>query len=195
MIPRTATEVDGGLAPPSATTANREPSVKVWDPFVRICHWSLVVLFAVAFLTGDEIERIHVAAGYGIAGLVTARIVWGFIGPRFARFSDFVKGPRAVTGYLIEAASLKAPRSLGHNPAGGAMIVALLILLAGLSVTGYLMTTDAYWGSKVLEEIHEALANISLLLIGLHVAGVILSSLEHGENLIKAMITGRKRPL
>lgn len=178
-------ETAGGLAPPA--------TVKVWDPFVRIFHWSLVALFAIAFFTGDEIEWLHLVAGYSIAGLVALRLVWGFIGPRHARFADFVKGPRAVATFLKQSARLEAPRHLGHNPAGGMMIVGLLAGLAGLSITGVLMTTDAFWGSKVMEVIHEALANGMLILIALHVLGVIVASVEHGENLVTSMITGRKR--
>ena len=171
----------------------RPATVKVWDLFVRVFHWSLVALFAIAFLTGDEIEWLHLWAGYAIAALVAMRIVWGFIGPETARFASFVKGPRAVLTFLRQSMHLKAPRTLGHNPAGAAMIIALLVLLAGLCATGFAMTTDAYWGSKTLEEVHEALANITLALVGLHVLGVIVASLEHGENLVKAMVTGRKR--
>src|SRR3990170_1622410 len=169
--------------------------IKVWDPFIRFFHWSLVVLFTVAFLTGDEIEWLHLAAGYAIAALVATRIVWGFIGPRYARFSDFVKGPRAALMFLKQSVRLEAPRHLGHNPAGGAMVIALLAMLVALSVTGHLMTTDAFWGSKLMEEVHEALANITLGLVGLHILGVVLASLEHGENLVKAMFTGLKEPL
>ncbi|MEZ5900023.1 MAG: cytochrome b/b6 domain-containing protein [Hyphomicrobiaceae bacterium] len=178
-------EIAGGPMPPA--------TMKVWDPFVRIFHWSLVVLFVVAFLTGDEIEWLHLTAGYAIAALVALRIAWGFVGPRHARFTNFVKGPRAVAEFLKQSVRLQAPRVVGHNPAGGWMIVALLVMLAGLCIAGTLMTTDAYWGSKALEEIHEALANVTLALIGLHVFGVIVASVEHGENLVKAMLTGRKR--
>jgi cytochrome b len=177
-------ETAGGLAPPA--------TVKVWDPFVRIFHWSLVALFVIAFITGDEIEWLHLVAGYSIAGLVVLRIVWGFIGPRHARFADFVKGPRSVATFLKQSARLEAPRHLGHNPAGGMMIVALIAALIGLSVTGILMTTDAFWGSKAMERVHEFLANGTLVLIALHVLGVVVASVEHGENLVKSMITGRK---
>jgi cytochrome b len=179
-------EIAGGHAPPA--------TVKVWDPFVRIFHWSLVGLFTVAYLTGDEIEWLHLWVGYIIAGLISLRIVWGFIGTRYARFSNFVKGPRAVAGFLKQSARLEAPRVVGHNPAGGWMIIALLAVLAGLSITGIMMTTDAYWGSEAVEEVHETFANLMLVLIALHVLGVIVASFEHGENLVKAMVTGRKRP-
>ena len=152
-----------------------------------------MTLFAIAFLSGDEIEWLHLVAGYSIAVLVFLRVIWGFAGPRHARFADFIKGPRAVAAFLKQSLRLEAPRSLGHNPAGGLMILALLVTLAGLSVTGFMMTTDAYWGSKLVEEVHELLANGMLVLIALHVLGVIVASFEHGENLVKSMITGRKR--
>lgn len=175
----------GGATPPA--------TVKVWDPFVRVFHWSLVVLFATAYVTGDEIERVHIAAGYAIAGLLTLRIVWGFVGTRHARFADFVRSPREALGYLRDVLLLRARRYVGHNPAGGLMVVALMLMLVGTCITGYLMTTDAYWGSKVLEEVHGVLANTTVALVVLHVLGVLAASFEHRENLVKAMVTGRKR--
>lgn len=175
----------GGAMPPA--------TVKVWDPFVRVFHWSLAALFLAAYATGDEFAQAHIAAGYAIAGLIALRIVWGFAGPRHARFSDFVRSPRQVLAYLRDVAVFRAPRYLGHNPAGGAMIVALLVMLAGTGVTGYMMTTDAFWGAKWVEEVHEAAANLTVGLIVAHVLGVLLCSFEHGENLVKSMVTGRKR--
>ena len=175
----------GGVTPPAA--------VKVWDPLVRVFHWSLATLFLVAYVTGDEIERVHVAAGYAIAGLIALRVVWGFVGPRHARFSNFVRSPREVLAYLRDVAMFRAPRYLGHNPAGGVMIIALLVLLLGTGLTGYLMTTDVFWGAKWIEEVHEALANLTVGLIVFHVVGVLISSLKDGENLVKSIITGWKR--
>ena len=175
----------GGAKPPAM--------VKVWDLFVRMFHWSLVAMFGVAYATGDEIERVHIAAGYAITGLIALRIAWGILGPHHARLSSFVRTPREVFIYLRDAALLKAPRYIGHNPAGGAMILALLVMLAGTCITGYMMTTDAYWGSKWLEHVHEALANLTVVLIVFHVLGVLFASFKHRENLVKAMITGRKR--
>jgi len=176
-----------------AAASGADGTVKVWDLFVRIFHWSLVVLFVAAFLSGDESDRIHLTAGYAIAGLVAMRIVWGFIGSKYARFSDFVKGPGEVWRFLMLSMRLKAPRVIGHNPAGGAMIIALLAMLVGLSVTGFLMTTDAFWDSKAMEEAHEILAYVTLGLVVLHIAGVIVAGIEHGENLARSMVTGRKR--
>lgn len=175
----------GGATPPA--------TVEVWDPFVRVFHWSLVMLFAIAFLTGDEAERVHIAAGYAIAGLLALRIAWGIVGPRHARFSDFVRPPRAALAHLRDALSLRARRHLGHNPAGGLMIIALIGMLTGTCATGYLMTTDAYWGSHAIEEVHGAFATATVALVAFHVVGVLATSLLQRENLVKAMITGRKR--
>jgi cytochrome b len=178
--------IEAGGAKPPAT-------VKVWDPFVRVFHWSMVALFAAAFATGDELDRLHIAIGYAIAGLLALRIVWGVVGPAHARFGDFVRGPREVFSYLRDAVFFKARRYLGHNPAGGAMIVALIAMLIGTSISGYLLTTDAFWGSKRAEEVHEAFANATVGLIAFHLLGVLAGSILHRENLVKAMITGRKR--
>ncbi len=175
----------GGATPPA--------TVKVWDPFVRVFHWSLVALFVIAYVTGDEIERVHLAAGYAIAGLLTLRVIWGFVGPRHARFADFVRSPREAFRYLRDALLLRARRYIGYNPAGGLMVVALIVMLGGTCATGYLMTTDAYWGSEAMEKIHSALANATVALVLLHMLGVVVASFEHRENLVRSMITGRKR--
>lgn len=175
----------GGATPPA--------TIKVWDLSVRLFHWSLAALFVTAYATGDEIERVHVIAGYSIAVLLVLRIVWGFVGPRYARFRNFVRPPREVLANLCDVALFRAPRHLGHNPVGGWMIVALLIVLAATCMTGYMMTTDAFPVAKWVEEAHETLANVTLGLVLLHVLGVLVSSFQHQENLVKAMVTGRKR--
>jgi cytochrome b len=169
--------------------------VKVWDPLVRVLHWSLLAAFVAAWATADELDRIHIVAGYVVMGLVAVRIVWGFVGPRHARFADFVRGPSQVAAYLGDILRFRARRHLGHNPAGGAMIVALLVMLGIVSATGFMMTTDAFWGVAWVEEAHELAVNATLGLVALHVAGVALASFEHGENLVRAMFTGRKRRL
>jgi len=172
---------------------SRPAEVRVWDPLVRIFHWSLVAGFAIAWLTGDELKGVHNAAGYIVMGLVGFRVLWGLVGTRHARFSDFVRRPAAVVGYLMDMVRGRAPRHLGHNPAGGAMIVALLAAVAVISATGIMMTTDAFWGVEWVEELHEGSVNFALVLVALHLLGVLFASLEHGENLVRAMITGRKR--
>jgi cytochrome b len=178
--------------------------VRVWDPLVRVFHWTLVTAFAVAFLTEDEWLDLHVLAGYTVLGLVGLRLAWGLIGTRHARFGDFVRGPRVVLAYVRDVTRGRARRYLGHNPAGGAMIVALLVFLTLASFTGLLAYgaselagpfagafTDPRW-VEALEEVHEVLADLTLILAGVHVAGVVASSLLHRENLVRAMVTGTK---
>ncbi|WP_338589502.1 cytochrome b/b6 domain-containing protein [Shewanella khirikhana] len=243
----------------------------VWDIFVRTFHWSLVIAFVVSYVSGDELQSLHVASGYFILGLILMRLVWGFIGSKHARFSDFVRSPVAAFGYLkglISGDSRDAgPRYEGHNPAGGLMVLMLLgsILatgFSGLKILGYegegpfaqtdIVQSDdnsqidmvptlaaqpdiaskqpaagkddddddhhqSAFGSdghnrqayasvgdyhdhegaeseaeEFWEEIHEFFVNFTLLLVILHVGGVFLSSRAHGENLVKAMVTGYK---
>lgn len=188
MTDRLITGRDGGDSVPDRT-------VRVWDPLVRIFHWSQAALIAVAWLTEDGPKTLHQTAGYIIAGMLALRVVWGFVGPRHARFSDFVRGPSTVLGYLRAMVAGREPRYLGHNPAGGAMVVALLLTVAGTAMTGWLQTTDAFWGSSVMEEIHETLASLILVLVAAHLAGVTVASMRHDENLARSMVDGRKRPL
>jgi cytochrome b len=118
-----------------------EARIYVWDPLVRLFHWGLVAAFALAYFTGEDSGSIHVAAGYAIAALLVVRVIWGFVGSRSARFSDFLRGPRETARYLRDLLLLRAERHLGHSPAGGAMILALLLsltvtLASGLVVYG-----------------------------------------------------------
>lgn len=167
--------------------------VAVWDPFVRLFHWSLIVCVFTAWWTGDDWKDLHLASGYTAAILITVRVLWGFAGTPYARFSQFVRRPMAVVEYMKAVARGDAPRYLGHNPAGAAMIVTLLALLAAVCITGWLLTTDAFWGTVTMERIHEILVDIVLVLACVHVAGVIVMSHKHGENLVRAMLTGWKR--
>jgi len=194
-------------APSAGAAAHHGTEVRVWDPLVRIFHWSLAGAFATAFIVEDHRLGVHVWAGYLVLGLIAFRLIWGLIGTRHARFSDFVRSPRQVMAYLGAALRLRAPRHLGHNPAGGAMVVVLLLLVAatgllGLALYGaqelsgplapWLSGLPPAWGAG-LEETHEVLANLTLAFIVAHVAGVLFSSLSHRENLVRSMITGRKR--
>ncbi|WP_405404955.1 cytochrome b/b6 domain-containing protein [Paracoccus sp. Ld10] len=169
--------------------------IPVWDGFVRLFHWSLVALIAGGWLTADGPKIWHEWLGHATAALIAARVVWGLVGPRHARFTDFVRGPRVVRAYLRDLWHGRERRSLGHNPAGGAMIVALLLAVAGTILTGWLQTTDAFWGSSAMETVHGAFAGLILLLAALHVAGVLVESLRHRENLVLSMLTGTKRAL
>jgi cytochrome b len=168
-------------------------TTRVWDAFVRISHWSLVASFALAWISGDDWKTLHLWAGYAAAALIATRLVWGLVGTHYARFSQFVRSPLVVARYLRDVATGREARYLGHNPAGGVMIVALLTTLIGLSVSGWLLTTDAFWGSEVMENIHETLANLVLVLVGLHIAGVMWANFRHHENLVCSMFTGKKR--
>lgn len=184
----------------------RAETIKVWDPLVRLFHWSLAGSFLIAWLLEDSWLALHVVVGYTALGLVMVRLLWGLVGPRHARFSDFVRPPAAVWAYLRDVAAFRARRHLGHNPAGGAMVVALLAAVVLTGVTG-LATYGAeefagplavlghapVWAGGALEAIHEFLANLTVLLVALHVAGVLLASVQHRENLVRAMVTGRKR--
>lgn len=168
-------------------------TVRVWDPLVRIFHWSLVLAFFGAYVLGDDGGTLHQALGYAVLGLVAFRIVWGFVGSRHARFAGFMPSLRGLVAYAGDVVARREARHLGHNPAGAVMIVAMLLALVATGITGWLQTTDAFWGSEAMETVHKVFANGMLALVGLHVAGVIYSSLRHRENLVRAMFTGRKR--
>ena len=209
-----------------AESGHTATDVKVWDPLVRTFHWSLVIAFATAYLTGDEESAVHEWFGYVVLGLISFRVLWGFIGTRHARFADFVRRPGTVLGYARDFVTGRARRYLGHNPLGGMMILALLISLTVTGITGWQLgqaaTTEqaavsgpaltallpiapAYaddddeddehegnGGGEWLEETHELFANLTVLLVILHIAGVLAGSLLHRENLVRAMFTGRK---
>ncbi len=175
------------------TASGDGETVRVWDPLVRIFHWSLVSGIALAWITSEGLDRAHELIGYGVGVLIAVRLVWGFVGTKYARFSQFVKGPRATLEYIGQMVRGRASRHLGHNPAGAAMIVALLTTITVTLVTGWMMTLDAFWGVEWVEELHEVVANFVLVLVAFHVAGVIHASVVHRESLVKAMITGLKR--
>src|SRR5208337_879156 len=167
--------------------------IRVWDPFVRAFHWALVLSFALAWLSSEDAEGLHAAAGYVAGALVAARVVWGFAGPRYARFSQFLRPPQTVAAYLRAVAEGSEPRFIGHNPAGGAMIVVLMAALAATMVTGWLLTTDAFWGATGAQRAHSIVAHGVLLLVAVHLVGVALASVRHRENLVRAMVVGVKR--
>ena len=180
----------------SASTAGVDEApatVPVWDPLVRILHWVLAAGFLGAFVL-DSPRDLHETLGWIAVAAVAVRVLWGVVGPRRARFADFVPSPGRFLGYVRATAAGREPRYLGHNPAGGAMVVALLAVVATLGLTGWMMGLDAFWGADWLEEAHEAVANTGFALVVLHWLGVAWESLRHRENLAMAMITGRKRP-
>ena len=194
--------------------------VHVWDPLLRMFHWMLLFGFSTAYLTQGEmfaglqerlddelLQLVHVWAGYAIAGLLLFRLLWGFVGPIHARFSDFVCRPAEVLAYLRDVLTWRARRHLGHNPAGGAMIVTLLLSLTvtiasgvalygadqGLGPLAALLAQSRDQTIDRIKEAHELAANGTLLLVVGHLIGVVWESLLHRENLVRAMINGRKR--
>jgi cytochrome b len=181
--------------------------VRTWDLLIRLFHWTLVAAFFTAYLTEDDWMSLHVLAGYTVLGLVLFRFVWGVIGTRHARFTDFICSPASTLAYLKDIIAFRARRYLGHNPAGGAMVIALLFSLtataiSGLALYGYeefsgplagLMGNTPEWLGDSLEDVHEFFANFTLMLVLLHVAGVVIASLQHGENLLRSMFTGIKQ--
>lgn len=184
----------------------RHGTIRIWDPLVRVFHWSLAVAFLVAYLSEDDFLDIHTFAGYTVLSLLILRLVWGFIGSRHARFADFVRPPGAAVAYVKASLLGEARRYLGHNPAGGLMIVVMMLSLMITSVTGIatlgteesagplaaLMSNTPRGVGKAVEQVHEFFANFTLLLVLGHLAGVLFESVVHRENLVRAMITGDK---
>jgi cytochrome b len=169
--------------------------VKVWDPVVRLFHWALVAGFVVNAGLIDEDSVLHVTVGYGVLALVALRLVWGLIGPRHARFSDFPPNLGAAIAQARDMSVGRRPRHLGHSPLGALMIYNLLVTMALLGLTGYVLTLpestighDPEWA----EELHEALFAWALASVLVHVAAVLFETLRTGVNLIRAMITGTK---
>lgn len=173
------------------TRAATQPKIRVWDIGVRLFHWSLVASVAVAYLVAEQ-RSLHRWLGYAVIGLIAFRLFWGLVGTRHARFINFVPGPRRFIGYLVDMVKGREARHLGHNPAGGAMIVGLLINLAAIGATGYMLGMDAYFGVEWVERAHKLLVNVLLVMVPLHILGVVVSSLRHRENLVLAMVTGNK---
>lgn len=198
---------------------NAEGQVKVWDTGVRVFHWSLVVLFFISYVSGEEESLLHVYSGYGVLGLVVFRIIWGVVGTKYARFSNFIYDKKTTCLYAKSLLTAKPVHYLGHNPIGGWVIVTLLIFLLATSWSGLVLygaeghgplanqqisiVSQAHangddhedgndGGDELWEEVHEVFAQITLLLVFLHIAGVLVGSVIHRENLIKSMVTGYK---
>jgi cytochrome b len=213
------------------TTPTASPSrdILVWDPLVRFGHWALVAALAVAYLSAEEEaggpDPLHVWGGYVVGALVVLRVLWGFVGPRHARFGDFVRSPIETLVYLRDLLLARARRYVGHSPAGGAMVIALLVCLAATVATGMMAYGEQGKGplagngtmavgsaradtnqaehdtrrgggqnaESTIGELHNLLANITVALVIAHILGVAVASFVHRENLVLAMITGRKR--
>jgi len=194
-------------------TPGSHERIKVWDIVVRTFHWSLVVFFGLCYLTGDELDVLHAWLGYGILFLLGVRVIWGFVGTKYARFSNFIYGWKRTREYLKELVVWRPQAFLGHNPVGGWMVVLLLLFVlltcwTGLEAYGgkgygpfaeqlsgasdAVVSRDEHDTDGIWSELHEGLADITLFLVFVHIAGVIISSLLHRENLVRAMWTGYK---
>jgi cytochrome b len=167
--------------------------ILVWDLPTRVFHWLLVLNFLGAYVTGDS-ERwalLHVTCGYTLLGLIVFRLVWGVAGTRYARFSEFLPRPSAVIRYIYALIQGQPKHYVGHNPAGAVAILALLLLSLVVALSGWMAYDDI--GGDWLEQLHEAASSLMLAIVAMHVAGVLISSRLHRENLVRAMIDGRKQ--
>ncbi|MGJ7582092.1 cytochrome b/b6 domain-containing protein [Variovorax sp. RHLX14] len=169
-------------------------AVKVWDPLVRLLHWGLVASIAITWIASEAWLRAHEIAGYVALGIVAVRLVWGFVGSVHARFGDFVRRPSTVWRYSVDVARSREVRHLGHNPLGGWMVLALLASVAVTGFSGWLYTTDRFWGLAWVDLLHRTSAWTMVGLIVLHLVGVLFTSLRHRENLVASMLSGRKKP-
>lgn len=176
-----------------ATASDTPATVRVWDPLVRLFHWTVVVCCLLCGFVFDDGKDLHRTIGWIAATALAVRLVWGFVGTPHARFTDFVPGPLRLVRYLRALVAGREPRHLGHNPAAAVMILALMALVAGLATTGWMMGQDAWFGEEWVEELHEGLATTLFVFVLVHVAAAIWESRRHRENLILSMITGRKR--
>ncbi len=185
--------------PPSGARA-----VTVWDLPLRLFHWSLLLLFVIAYATGNR-ERyygLHQAAGFALLGLLAFRLFWGFLGNRAARFSGFLRGPRAVSDHVRELLHGRVERAAGHNPLGGWAVIAMLVLLVVEVISGLFSSTFDYEGplaslvsdawSDRMASIHSLNLDLLLAMIGLHLLGIAVTSILGRENLVASMIHGRK---
>lgn len=171
---------------------SKKSELSVWDRPVRLFHWALVLTVSSAWWTGGHTDGWHENLGYAVAAIVAARVAWGFRGGAYARFAQFVRSPAATWAYARSVQAGRAARYLGHNPLGGWMVLALLGCVGALCLSGWLYTTDLLWGYGWLYWTHFVLGWLLVALVTLHLAGVLFTSWQHRENLVRAMVTGRK---
>ena len=171
---------------------NTTVSKRVWDPLVRVFHWSLVACVLLNLWVVDDGEDLHQWLGYAASALVAVRVVWGFIGPRHARFADFFPTPRRVAHHVRALLGGTSEHHWGHNPLGALMVFALLAMVLMLGLTGWMQTLDAFWGAEWLMELHEGLGEWLLPMVGLHAGATILMGRIERTRLVKAMVTGVK---
>ncbi|NVK41390.1 MAG: cytochrome b/b6 domain-containing protein [Oceanospirillaceae bacterium] len=165
----------------------------IWDPVVRLFHWSLALAFLLNYAVLEEGETAHEWVGYYCLAILSVRILWGFVGPRNARFADFFPTPARVRHHLALLRQGRIEAHDGHNPLGGLMILALMAGVTLTGITGWMLELDAFWGEDWAEELHEVMANLTMLLVFVHVSAVLLFSWLGPVNLVRTMITGRRK--
>lgn len=176
-----------------ANSAQVPEAHRVWDPFIRIFHWSLVTCVVLNQFVLEDGKTSHEWVGYTASALVLARVLWGFVGTRHARFSDFFPTPTRLLKHLQALQRGEIPHHEGHNPLGALMMLALMALVLALGATGWMQTTDAFFGEEWLMELHEALASGLLWAAGLHAAAAIVMGRLERVRLVRAMVTGLKQ--
>jgi len=167
--------------------------VKVWDPVVRVFHWTVVAGCTLNLFILEEGKYWHRMTGYTVAAAIAVRLIWGFVGTRHARFKGFFPTPRKVKEQIRGIIERKEKRYLGHNPLASIMMLVLIALLAATALTGWMTTLDAFWGEKWLEQLHGTIANGIMVLVFIHAGAAIVESWRHRENLVWSMVTGRKK--
>lgn len=184
-----APESPKAVSPPFA----HPETVQVWDWPLRLWHWALALLVLIAWFTPNTYDGLHRIAGYAVIGLLVFRIAWGFLGTRHSRFRRLGPRLRAAPLFLRRLGRGHTGRYLGLNPAGAAMLLAMLVLLTISTITGAMQVTVRFFGVWWVEDTHAYISDAVIILVALHVAGVVVMSLLQRENLVRAMITGRKR--
>ena len=181
--------------PPSSSSARESTpaTIDVWDLPLRLFHWSLAAAVLIAYFSANVLDTVHEIAGYAVLVLIAFRLVWGFAGTRYSRFASSMRPLRIVLRYLGQIAKGETGRYLGLNPAGAAMSAALLVLLAVSTISGWMQVTEKFFGVDWVETLHTWSSNLVLILAVVHVLGVVLMCVLQKENLVRAMITGKKR--
>ena len=177
---------------PAACPPSQAATVQVWDLPLRICHWALFASVVIAWFSANVHDALHEASGYLVMGLVAFRLIWGFTGTTYVRFARFVRPPPVVLRYMRDLARGRVTRELGHNPAGAAMTLLLLVLLTISTISGWMQLTHRFFGVTWVELLHSYSSNLVIVFAIIHVLGVLLMCVLQKENLVRAMITGRK---
>ncbi|AYG61668.1 cytochrome b/b6 domain-containing protein [Rhizobium jaguaris] len=167
--------------------------IKVWDPVVRLFHWTVVTACVLNLFILDEGKYWHRVTGYTVAAAIAVRVIWGFVGTKHARFSDFLPTPGKIVSQIVGILDGNEKRYIGHNPLASVMMLCLMALLATTALTGWMTTLDAFWGDKWLEELHGITANGIMVLAFAHAGAAVIESWRHRENLVWSMVTGRKK--